>query len=92
MSFKPISLSNVYNFYRILGDKIDIIGSGGVNTGMDVFEYILCGAKCVQIGACMLREGTHCFKRIENELYEIMKAKGYSHIEDFRGKLGICKA
>lgn len=91
MSFKPVSLSNVYNFHRILGDQIDIIGSGGINTGKDVFEYILCGAKCVQLGACLLREGLGCFGRISKELCEVMKEKGYGGLDDFRGCVKVRK-
>jgi dihydroorotate dehydrogenase (fumarate) len=92
MSFKPVSLSNVYNFYRILGDKIDIIGCGGIMTGLDVFEYILCGAKCVQLGSCLLKEGGNSFGRIEKELYDIMEVKGYNNVDDFRGRVRVCRA
>ena len=31
---------------------IDVIGVGGVSTGRDAFEMILCGAKAVQVGTC----------------------------------------
>jgi dihydroorotate dehydrogenase (fumarate) len=92
MSFKSISLSNVYNFHKILGDKVDVIGSGQISNGKDVFEYILCGAKCVQIGSTLLREGVECFKRIENELLEIMKIKKYETINDFYGKIKLRNA
>lgn len=84
---KPIALSNVYNFYRRLGDKIDIIGCGGISNGYDVFEHILCGAKMVQIGSKFMEEGLLCFTRIENELIEIMKKKNYKNVGEFRGKL-----
>jgi len=92
MSLKAISLSNVYNFHKILKDKVDIIGAGGITCGKDVFEYILCGAKCVQIGSTLLRDGTKCFERIENELHDIMKMKNYNKISDFYGKIKLCDA
>ena len=90
MSYKAVSLANVYNFHKILGDKIDIIGCGGITTGKDVFEYILCGAKCVQLGNCLLKEGVDCFGRINRELQCIMLNKGYEHISDFLGKVKLC--
>jgi dihydroorotate dehydrogenase (fumarate) len=53
---KPISLPNVYNFSWLLKEKIDIIGCGGITIGIDIFEYILCGAKAVQVGTQLIRE------------------------------------
>jgi len=87
---KPISLANVYNFNRVLNDKIDIIGCGGIKTGTDVFEYILCGAKAVQIGTQLIKEGVECFDRIDTELNIVLNSKGYKHINDFRGKIMVC--
>ena len=88
---KPISLANVYNFSRLLGDKIDIIGCGGVCTGQDVFEYILCGAKAVQIGSCLLNEGPGCFDRILKEFVDIMEKKGYRSITEIVGRIKVSK-
>ena len=85
---KPVALSNVYNFYKRL-DYIDIIGCGGVCSSNDAFEYILCGAKAVQIGTHLLKTGPQCFGVINSELQALVKTKGYSNIEDFRGKLKI---
>lgn len=84
---KPLGLSNVYNFYRRLGDSIDIIGCGGISTGDDVYDYILCGAKAVQIGTQFLREGVGCFKRIGYELLQKISDNHYSTILEFRGIL-----
>ena len=84
---RPIALSNVYNFRKRLNSKIDVIGCGGVRTGWDVFEHILAGATAVQVGSQLVEEGTSCFERIQKELKEIMRIKGYLKLEDFRGKL-----
>lgn len=90
MSFKGVSLSNVYNFYKILNDKIDIIGCGGINNGRDVIDYILCGAKCIQLGNILLRKGKDVFNKIENEIYDILHKKGYNDIGDIYGKIKVC--
>lgn len=86
-SIKYTSLANVRKFYELLGDKMQIIGVGGVFSGIDVFEFILAGASAVQVGTTYYQEGTQCFTRIQKELSEYMKKKGYETIEDFRGKL-----
>jgi len=89
---KPIGLSNVRNFYlefQKQNIKIDVIGCGGIETGEDIFEYILCGASAVQIGTQFYREGVKCFSRLQQELKDIMSKKGYRCLDDFKGKLQI---
>lgn len=83
---KPTALANVRMFYKLL-NNIDVVGCGGVQTGQDAFEHILCGASMVQIGTTLWEEGKSCFERISNELAEIMKVKGYHSINNFKGKL-----
>ena len=72
---------------ELLDSSIDVVGVGGVQSGRDAFELILCGATAVQVGTCHWTEGPGCFDRICSELRDIMKEKGYAKVEDFRGKL-----
>jgi dihydroorotate dehydrogenase (fumarate) len=84
---KYTALSNVRQMRSLLDDKIDVVGVGGIETGTDAFEMILCGAHAVQVGTCHWKEGPKCLDRICAELRELMASKGYNSIEDFRGKL-----
>ena len=84
---KHTALANVKVLRSLLNPDIDVIGVGGVSTGEDVFQMILVGASAVQVGTCHWIEGPSCFGRISDELIEIMNEKGYSTIEEFRGKL-----
>lgn len=84
---KYTALANVRKFYELLGDKIKIIGVGGIFSGIDAFEFILAGASAVQLGTVYMQEGKSCFSRIQKELIVYMDKKGYKSIEDFRGKL-----
>lgn len=84
---KATALANVHGFYQRLKPEIQIIGTGGVYTGRDAFEHILCGASIVQIGSALAVEGVDIFARITQELQDIMEAKGYKSLEDFHGKL-----
>ena len=84
---KYTALANVCMMRELLDECIDVVGVGGVQTGKDAFEMILCGAHAVQVGTCHWLEGPGCFDRICRELRSIMKEKQYSKIEDFRGKL-----
>lgn len=84
---KPTALANVRQFYLLLRDDIAVIGCGGVKTGSDVFEHLLCGAAAVQVGTQYHREGTACFERLETELKAVMTQKGYASLADFQGQL-----
>lgn len=84
---KPTALANVRAFRQRLRDDIKIIGTGGVVTGLDVFEHILCGADLVQVGTTLHQEGIDVFERLAAELEDVMREKGYTSIDDFKGKL-----
>ena len=84
---KYTALANVRSMRELLDETVDVVGVGGVRTGRDAFEMILCGAKAVQVGTCHWIEGPGCFDRINDELRGIMAERGYGNIEDFRGKL-----
>jgi len=84
---KPTALANVRAFYLRLNPSIQIIGTGGITSGQDAFEHLLCGASMLQIGTQLYKEGTSVFSRVLSELEAIMDAKGYSRIEQFRGNL-----
>ncbi|KAI8069037.1 Dihydroorotate dehydrogenase [Gilbertella persicaria] len=80
------ALANVNAFHRRLKNK-QVIGVGGVTSGKEVFLHVLAGASAVQIGTTLKEEGPQVFTRIVKELNDIMIAKGYKSLEDFRGKV-----
>lgn len=84
---KPTALANVRAFATRLKPEIKIIGTGGILTGQDAYEHLLCGATMLQIGTQLQKEGPAIFERIAQELEAIMKKKGYQSIADFRGKV-----
>ncbi|MDV7728317.1 dihydroorotate oxidase [Enterococcus faecium] len=84
---KPTALANVRAFYTRLKPEIQIIGTGGIRTGQDAFEHLLCGASMLQIGTELHKEGPEIFSRIIKELTQIMSEKGYMSIDEFKGKL-----
>ena len=86
---KPTGLANVKTFKRLLGDKMDIIGCGGVSDGMDAFEYFLAGASAVAVGTQLLRETPLAFGRLNQELITIMEDKKYTKLLDFSNKLNM---
>lgn len=79
-SCKATGLANVKLFSERL--NTNIIGCGGISTGRDVYDYMLCGASACQIGTRLQEEGLGCFKRITTELIDILEQKGYNTIAD----------
>lgn len=84
---KFTALANVRKMRTLLDPSIDVVGVGGIESGSDAFEMILCGATAVQVGTCHWKEGPKCFDRICSELETLMQSKGYQTIDDFRNKL-----
>lgn len=84
---KYTALANVKKMRELLDPSIDVVGVGGVETGADAFEMILCGATAVQVGTCHWNEGPKCFDRICDELSAIMVEKRYDSVDDLKGKL-----
>ncbi|MFD1441963.1 dihydroorotate oxidase [Lacticaseibacillus hegangensis] len=84
---KPIALANVRAFRQRLRGDISIIGTGGVTTGRDAYELILCGANLVSLGSILATEGLGAFTRLSSELESEMAKKGYTSLAEFRGQL-----
>jgi dihydroorotate dehydrogenase (fumarate) len=86
---KPLALGNISKFYKLTQGKIDIIGTGGVESGQDAFEMLLAGAKAVQVGTAFMKIGTSVFTKITQELTTLIQNKGYHTIQQFNGKLRL---
>ena len=86
---KPFGLAGVRKFRELLNDDISIVGVGGIQSGQDVFEYILAGADAVQLGTVIQKEGLGAFGRILSEFQDIKKRKNYKNINEFKSKLKI---
>ena len=86
---KATALANVRALRDRLNTTIKIIGTGGVTTGRDVYDHLLCGADLVEVGSQLAIEGITVFERLEKELTEILTEKGYDSLDDVRGQLKI---
>jgi len=84
---KPVALANVRAFWKLFKGRLPIIGTGGVASGGDVFEHLLCGATAVQVGTVLVDEGLGVFDRLQKELAAVLEKKGYSSPTACIGKL-----
>ncbi len=67
--------------------KLSIAGSRGVKTGKDVIKMLLAGADAVQVVSSVYSEGIEYIAKMNIDIMEWMKEKGFSSIDEFRGKL-----
>ena len=84
---KPVALANVRAFWKLFNGRLPIIGTGGVVSGTDVFEHLLCGATAVQIGTVLVEEGLGVFDRLQKELAAVLEKKGYASPSACVGRL-----
>ncbi|WP_185865114.1 dihydroorotate oxidase [Blattabacterium cuenoti] len=84
---KSFALANIFKFSSFLRKDISIIGCGGISSGIDIFDHILCGASAVQVGTQFIKEGISVFDRLKNELILFLKKKKYYSINNFIGNL-----
>lgn len=84
---KATALANVRALRLRLKPEIRIIGTGGVTTGRDVYDHLLCGADLVSVGSQLAIEGPKIFQRLEDELEAIFAEKHIESLDQVRGKL-----
>ncbi len=84
---KPIALSMVSEIARDRETQgLPISAIGGVTTWRDAAEFIALGAGNVQVCTAAMTYGFKIIDELTSGLKSHMAAKGYSTIEDFRGR------
>ena len=94
LSGKPIeekSTNLIGKFYEIIGDKIKIIGVGGVDSGISAYKKFLAGASYIQLYTGMVYKGPNIVNLIKKELKELMTQDGVKHFSEIIGKKTISK-
>jgi dihydroorotate dehydrogenase len=80
-------LSQAHAFFRESEGLLDIVAVGGINAGRDAYLAHLAGAKAVQVGSALIKEGAGALARIDRELEAIMAEQGKRSVEEIVGKL-----
>ncbi len=80
-AIRPIALRAVWAVHAAL-PELPIIGSGGIMTGTDAFEFLLAGASAVALGTALLND-PRAGQRIAAELEELLAGRT---IDDVRGQ------
>lgn len=83
-AIKPLALRAVWETYKNI--SIPIIGIGGIMTGIDVAEFMLCGAQAVQIGTANLVD-PDAYTKIMSEFKNYLNQHNIKQAADLVGKL-----
>jgi dihydroorotate dehydrogenase (NAD+) catalytic subunit len=85
-ALKPIALRCVHQISSVV--HVPLIGTGGVLTGQDAVEMVSAGALCVGVGSAVFYRGENTFSLIRDELAHWLQERGYSCLEEIRGRTG----
>lgn len=71
--------------FKNYGDRIRIIGCGGVSSAADAYEKITLGASLIQLITGMIFEGPQLIAQINEGIARMLVADGHSSIQDAIG-------
>ena len=83
---KPVALRMVYQVAQAV--NVPVIGMGGIDSGLDALEFMLCGASAVQVGMANLYDPYACV-RIAEEMEQILAEEGLSSVQEIIGQLRL---
>ncbi|MFT3724938.1 MAG: quinone-dependent dihydroorotate dehydrogenase [Hyphomonadaceae bacterium] len=69
-------------FHAAIGDKLDLIGAGGIASADDVLAKIRAGAQAVQLYSALVYEGPTLVQHIKDDLVARMDAAGATKLID----------
>lgn len=84
-AIKPVALRMVHQVARAL-PELPICGMGGILGGEDALEFLMAGARCVQVGTANFAEPGAC-ARITGELRGLMAELGLASVAEAVGCL-----
>ncbi len=83
----PGALSQTHAFYLAGGGALDVVAVGGVSSGTEAYLAHLTGAKAVQVGSALIKEGVPAIGRIDRELDALLAQNGKASVMDIVGKV-----
>lgn len=72
------------DFHAAIGDRLDLIGAGGIASAQDVVAKLRAGAQAVQLYSALVFHGPMLVQRIKSDLLAIMSAEGMDTLAAFR--------
>lgn len=83
-ALKPVAVRMVYQVARAV--KIPVVGIGGIFTAEDALEFILAGARAVQVGTALFQDATSPLKILDG-MTAYCERHGVKSLEDLVGQV-----
>lgn len=75
--------------YKQVGEKLTIVGCGGVFSAEDAYQKILLGSSLVQLITGMIYKGPKLITQINAELPSLLQHDGFKHISEAIGRKSL---
>ncbi|HTY54877.1 MAG TPA: hypothetical protein VMB26_06755 [Candidatus Binataceae bacterium] len=82
-------LSQAHAFYHASDGAFDVIAVGGVSSGREAYIAHLSGAKAVQVGSALIKEGAGALGRIDRELDALLAENGKNSVAQIVGRVSF---
>ena len=83
------TLSQVHAFHQVSEGLLDVVGVGGINGGRDAYIAHLTGARAVQVGSALIKEGAGALGRIDRELDALLAEQGKASVGEIVGRIAF---
>lgn len=80
---RSVGVRDIYDLYDAV--SIPLVGVGGISDWRDAAQYIMAGARAFQVGSAVAKEGPEVFGKINRDLLDFMRDRGYGSISDMVG-------
>jgi dihydroorotate dehydrogenase (NAD+) catalytic subunit len=80
---KPVGLACVWQIFEKV--SIPVVGVGGVANARDALEYVMAGARAVEVGTQVTFDGIGVFGRLAKDLSGLLDELGFTRLEDAVG-------
>jgi dihydroorotate dehydrogenase (NAD+) catalytic subunit len=82
-AIKPVGLACVWQIFEKV--SIPVIGVGGIATAEDALEYVMAGARALEVGTQVTFDGIGVFGRLARDLSGLLEELGFARLEDAVG-------
>ncbi len=80
---KPVGLACVWQMYERI--RVPIVGMGGISTPDDALEYVMAGARALEVGTAIAFRGVGVFRELTDGLARRLDELGFARLEDAVG-------
>jgi len=82
-ALRPVGVRCVYEIYEAV--DVPIVGVGGIETGRDALEYVMAGARAVQIGTALATRGLAVFEEVTAGIAAFLEERGVKSLASIVG-------